>query len=138
MKVFLDTNVLLDAIVKRNIPHLTEDATMILSLGEERVVDLYMSVLSVPTIAYVLRNMSASAKKGVIRNISSVVRILPSLAGHVVAMLEGNTDDIEDALQIQSALECPCDLILTRNVKDFASSPLPVLSPSDFLRRVVD
>lgn len=137
MRVFLDTNILLDAIVKRNDPHLTENATMILSLGEERVIDLYMSVLSVPTIAYVLRNMSASAKKGVIRNISSVVRILPSLAGHVDAMLEGNTDDIEDALQIQSAMEGSCNLIITRNGKDFSSSPIPVLSPDDFLRRVV-
>ncbi len=138
MKVFLDTNILLDAIVKRNAPHLTENATMILSLGEAGVIDLYMSVLSVPTIAYVLRNMSATAMKGIIRDIVSVVDILPSLAGHVDAMLEGSNDDIEDALQIQSAMEGSCDVVITRNGKDFSTSPIPVLSPEDFLNRVLE
>ena len=138
MRVFLDTNILLDAIVKRNAPHLTENATMILSLGEAGVIDLYMSVLSVPTIAYVLKNMSATAKKGIIRDIVSVVDILPSLAGHVDAMLEGSNDDIEDALQIQSAMEGSCDVVITRNGKDFSTSPIPVLSPEDFLNRVLE
>ena len=138
MRVFLDTNILLDAIVKRNAPHLTENATMILSLGEAGVIDLYMSVRSVPTIAYVLRNMSATAKKGIIRDIVSVVNILPSLAGHVDAMLEGSNDDIEDALQIQSAMEGSCDVVITRNGKDFSTSPIPVLSPGDFLNRVLE
>ena len=46
--------------------------------------------------------------------------------------------DIEDAHQVQSALEGPCDLIVTRNCKDFAASPIPVISPEDFLSRVIE
>ena len=137
MRVFLDTNVILDAIVRRDDPGLTENATLIFSLGETKVVDLYMSVLSIPTVAYVLKNMTASAKRGIIRDLTSFISVLPSLPGHVSSILEGGLPDIEDALQVQSALEGPCDLIVTRNNKDFAASPIPVISPEDFLSRVV-
>lgn len=137
MRVFLDTNVILDAIVRRDDPGLTENATLILSLGEARVVDLYMSVLSIPTVTYVLKNMTASAKKGIVRDLTSFISVLPSLPGHVSSILEGGLPDIEDALQVQSALEGPCDLIITRNGKDFAASPIPVISPEDFLNRIV-
>lgn len=137
MRVFLDTNVILDAIVRRDAPGLTENATLILSLGETKVVDLYMSVLSIPTVAYVLKNMTASAKRGIIRDLTSFINVLPSLPGHVSSVLEGSLPDIEDALQVQSALEGSCDLIVTRNGKDFAASSIPVISPEDFLSRVV-
>lgn len=137
MRVFLDTNVILDAIVRRDDPGLTENATLILSLGEARVVDLYMSVLSIPTVAYVLKNMTASAKKGIVRDLTSFIGVLPSLPSHVSSILKGGLPDIEDALQVQSALEGPCDLIVTHNGKDFAASPIPVISPEDFLNRVV-
>lgn len=137
MRVFLDTNVILDAIVRRDDPGLTENATLILSLGEAKVVDLYMSVLSIPTVAYVLKNMTASAKKGIIRDLTSFISVLPSLPGHVGSVLEGSLPDIEDALQVKSAMEGPCDLLVTRNGKDFAASPIPVISPEDFLNRIV-
>ena len=137
MRVFLDTNVILDAIVRRDAPGLTENATLIMALGEAKVVDLYMSVLSIPTVAYVLKNLTTSAKKGIVRDLTSFISVLPSLPGHVGSVLEGGLPDIEDALQVQSALEGPCDLIVTRNGKDFAASPIPVISPEDFLSRVV-
>ena len=137
MKVFLDTNVLLDAIVARDNKTLSENAATILSLGEANVVDLSMSVLSVPTIAYVLKNMTADAKRSIVRSLTGIVNVLPSRSEHVSNMLDGTMPDIEDALQVQSAIEGSCDLIVTRNVKDFHPCPLPVISPEEFLRRII-
>ena len=137
MRVFLDTNVLLDAIVVRSDAGLTDNAATILSLGETSVVDLYMSVLSVPTIAYVLKNVSSETKKLIIRNLTEIVSVLPSRDDHVMNMLDGTMSDIEDALQVQSALEGSCDLIITRNCKDYFSCPIPVMRPDEFLERVI-
>ena len=137
MKVFLDTNVLLDAIVVRNDAGLTDNAATILSLGETSVVDLYMSVLSIPTIAYVLKNVSSETKKLIIRNLTEIVSVLPSRDEHVMNMLDGTMSDIEDAMQVQSALEGSCDLIITRNCKDYSSCPIPVIRPDEFLSRVI-
>ena len=41
--------------------------------------------------------------------------------------------DYEDSLQYFSALRHECDVIITRNVKDFTESVIPVLTPDEFL-----
>ena len=138
MKVFLDANVLLDAIVSRDNPKFTRDAATILSLGENGTVELYMSVISIPTIAYVLKNISPSAKKTLIRELVEIVKTLPSLPEHVANILEGPINDIEDALQVQSAVEGGCDVIVTRNLPDFRFSGIPAISPDDFLCRILE
>jgi hypothetical protein len=43
--------------------------------------------------------------------------------------------DFEDALQVSAAQACGADYIITRNGRDFVQSPLPALSPDDFLTR---
>lgn len=137
MKVFLDTNILLDVLVERDNKEFTENATTILELGSNRVLDLYMSVLSVTTIAYVLRHMTAARKKGIIRDLISIVKVLPSLPEHIDNMLECQMNDIEDAMQVQSAKEGQCDIIVTRNITDFKDAGLPVISPDDFLKKII-
>lgn len=137
MKVFLDTNVLLDALVRRDNPQFTDDASLILELGYDGVCDLCMSVLSVPTIAYVLKSLSPAQKQRILRDLSAIVTLLPSLPDHISAVLENPVPDIEDALQLQSALQGSCDLILTRDPSGFAASALPVLTPSAFLSRIL-
>lgn len=41
--------------------------------------------------------------------------------------------DYEDAVQCASAISAGLDAIVTRNTKDYAGSPIPVYSPSEFL-----
>jgi len=43
--------------------------------------------------------------------------------------------DLEDNLQGLCAAEAGADLIVTRNVKDFKNSPVPALTPADFLMK---
>lgn len=138
MKVFLDTNILLDALVERSEPMFLKNAETIFALGENGVIDLYMSVLSIPTIAYVLKNMTSERKKSIIRDLTSIVEPLPSYPEHVRNMLEQQMADIEDALQVQSALEGQCDIIVTRNLQDFRDSAIPAISPDDFLARILN
>lgn len=137
MKVFLDTNILLDVLVERDNKEFTENATMILGLGSNRILDLYMSVLSVTIIAYVLRNMTAVKKKGIIKDLVSIVKVLPSFPEHVENMLECQMNDIEDAMQVQSAKEGQCDVIVTRNTTDFRDAGLLVISPEEFLKKII-
>lgn len=137
MRVFLDTNVLLDAIVKRTESKFTEDALTILSLGEAGTVELYMSVISIPIIAYVLRKMSREKQKRIICGLTIFVKPLPSLPEHIDNIWKGNMDDIEDALQLQSAIEGACNLIVTRNCRDYAKGGIPAITPSEFLKRVI-
>jgi hypothetical protein len=97
-----------------------------------------MSVLSIPTIAYVIKNVAVTVKKAKISNLTSLVNLLPSLPEHVNEMFESPLDDIEDALQLLSAKSGGCDIIVTRDVEDFAFSDIPAITPSDFLTRILE
>ena len=44
--------------------------------------------------------------------------------------------DFEDAVMIETALRSEVDFVVTRNTEDFAQSPVPVLSPKDFLEKL--
>jgi len=43
--------------------------------------------------------------------------------------------DFEDAIIAATALRENAEYIITRNIKDFTQSPIPAITPSDFLRR---
>ena len=45
--------------------------------------------------------------------------------------------DFEDALQVPAALDGGAEVIMTRDLRDFARSPLPAVTPAQFLRKVV-
>jgi hypothetical protein len=47
--------------------------------------------------------------------------------------LISNFNDFEDAVQHYSALYDKCDILITRNKKDFKNSEIPVMTPSEFL-----
>ena len=45
--------------------------------------------------------------------------------------------DFEDALQVAAAVMVKADFILTRNLKDYKKSPIPVMAPEEFVERFV-
>ena len=132
MKAFLDTNILVDVILKRE-PFVREAET-ILTMGSNGKIQLFASTLSVATIAYLLKKTDTGTKKKILSGLFSFVSLLPSKGEHVTNALKSDFVDLEDALQYEASLEGPCDIIITRNVKDFVESRIPVISPTDFLR----
>ena len=137
MKVFLDTNILLDTLVERSNQVFTDNAITLLGLGENGVIDLDMSALSISTIAYVLKNMTSVRKKEIIKDLTSIVKVLPVLPEHVDNMLESPMKDVEEALHVQSAKEGLCDLIVTRNESDFKETDILVICPEELLKKII-
>jgi len=43
----------------------------------------------------------------------------------------------EDAIIAATALRETAEYIITRNVKDFGQSPIPAVTPNDFLRKAM-
>ncbi len=48
--------------------------------------------------------------------------------------INSNFKDFEDALQYYSAIASGCDLIITRNEKDFKDALIPVLNSENYLK----
>lgn len=46
--------------------------------------------------------------------------------------------DFEDSLQYYCAIATDCNIIITRNVKDFKESEIPVMRPDEYLNILKD
>lgn len=53
----------------------------------------------------------------------------------ILAALQSDMNDFEDAIQSEAALANRIDFIITRNGKDFINSKIPALTPNDFLSK---
>jgi hypothetical protein len=52
------------------------------------------------------------------------------------ALLNEDFDDIEDRLQVECAESVGADYIVTRNIADFATSPIKAILPEGFLELI--
>jgi predicted nucleic acid-binding protein len=135
MNVFLDTNVLIDLIDKRE--PFYNDIAIIASLAENKKLKLAVSSLSFVNAVYVIsRNIEEKAvlealkKFRIICEVSNIDEIV------IDKSLISNFNDFEDAVQYFSALHHKSEVILTRNKKDFKNSELPTMTPAEFLTSI--
>lgn len=132
MKIFLDTNVMVDFCAERE-PFYSYAATII-EMGHNGNVSLIVSSLTLVNIAYVLRKIKPKElvmqKIGQLMNLCSVSPI-NRLIIHEASSVRLN--DFEDAVQYFSALYADADLIVTRDTRGFTGFGLPVMTPAEFL-----
>jgi len=50
--------------------------------------------------------------------------------------LNSNFSDFEDALHHFNAIDSKCEIIITRNPKDFKNSLLPIMTPNEFIKSI--
>ena len=131
MKVFLDTNILLDYGQQRD-RH--EEAETIFCLGDAGKIELFASYLSYANMGYILRDMEREAKYDLIESTREGITVLPCDNTQLDAALRQHVKDYEDMLQYQCALAAGCDIIVTNNKKDFYEfCQLPFLTSEEFL-----
>lgn len=121
-KIFLDTNIFIDILTNRQVGDLKEKLS---ALDPESI---HMSALSLHIACYVLKAKPRSKLYANIKAFAERINILPISAHAPVVALGINFDDYEDILQYLTAAEC-CDIILTRDTKDFTK--LQRLIPSN-------
>lgn len=132
-KVFLDTNILVDLIADRK--PFSKFAIEIFQLAEERKLDIYTSSHSIATTHYLLKKyMDEKALRSVLYQLFDFLHVVSVDESILKKGLLSNHKDFEDSIQIFCAstidnLTC----IITRNIKDFKKSEIPVLSPDEFI-----
>ena len=135
MRVLIDTNILLDALMGRQ-PYY-DFADHIIKLCADKKVEGRMAAHSVPNIFYILRKtMSDEERRNVLRNLCRIVKVEGLDAYKVISAIDNKDfSDLEDCLQEECAFAMAADYIVTRNVKDFALSRIPAVLPEDFLKK---
>lgn len=131
IKLFIDTNILLDLLEQR--PYEINHSNDILINATKGFLNCYISEASVHTILYVSKN---NLTEQIIR-ILQYFELTSLSESDLIAALKSNFKDKEDALLYFNALNRKCDYFITRNKKDFikfADRHLPVMTPSEFMK----
>lgn len=131
MKVFLDTNFVIDLFFREEYRSIS---TAFLAEGTKRGMRFCTSYLTVANIAYIARKTEAKELRGKLRVIIELFDIVSNDVEQVEHALAANASDFEDALQYAAAKQNGCELIVTRNEKDFGFSDIPVSSAELYLK----
>ena len=134
MKLFLDANVLIDFMSER-LPHYLEAAT-VFTLAVERKCTIAVSSLSMVTSNYICCercNMPLADWKKKANIMKSFVEVCPVDSDDIFLSCDSDWSDYEDNVQYEVAKRYACDVIITRNPRDFAQSNIPVLTPDEVI-----
>ncbi|MGD9994780.1 MAG: type II toxin-antitoxin system VapC family toxin [Salinivirgaceae bacterium] len=135
-KIFVDTNIVIDLLSKRE--PFFEEAAMLFSMADRKLIELSVSSLTIANTSYaLLRQLNANTTKSILRKLRLIVKVLP-LDDKIIglALNDETFSDFEDGLQNFTAIENEQDLIITRNLKDFKHSKLPVMTAKQFLESI--
>ena len=131
-KIFLDTNIVLDYVLARK--DFVEPAQKIFLLHELEEIEIFVSALTLANVAYVVEKNGRDPFQ-VIRNLIKWVKIIPLQNFHFQKVLSSSFKDFEDGLQNFSAEDIPgIEAIITRDLKGFKPSTIPVFSSNDFVK----
>ena len=132
MKIFLDTNVILDVLTKRESFYI--NSAKVLTLVNEKIVSGYISSITVNNIYYILRKLKdKDTAKNFITEILESFEIIPLTKDILTQANKISTRDFEDGIQFFSALGCGCDFLITKNDKDYPSLGIKIMTPAEFI-----
>ena len=132
-KVFVDANIVLDLLEKRD--GFYKEAQELFTLADKKKAELFVSALTIANVHYLLfKHLRMEARKAVSK-FKVLVEVLPVTDKILELSLASNFYDFEDAIQYYTAIEYGMDVIISRNKKDFKNIDLPVLTAGEFLKR---
>ena len=134
MRVFVDTNVLLDVFAQRE--PFCADAMRIWTLAESGRIEASVSALSFSNCYYLVRKHSGrgNAEKAIrlLRDTFTPVDLTAQVLNQAI---DAELNDFEDAIQFYSAMRARAACIITRNPDHFPRSHVGVFSPAEFLAK---
>lgn len=133
VKLFLDTNILVDVLANRH-PH-AEPAIALFKRRKRGELHLCTSAMSITTSWYLVsRERDAKTALQAIKGMLKFVEVINTGERAVMQALKSDFRDFEDGVQYYSAFEAgDIQCIITRNVRDFRHSVIPVYSARDYL-----
>ncbi|MBX3257881.1 MAG: PIN domain-containing protein [Chitinophagaceae bacterium] len=133
-RIFLDTNIVIDFLGERE--SFYEPAAKILTLADQKKIKVYTSPGSVSNTYYLLskyENAKVALEK--MRKFKLICSISIMDDKVIEKAINSGFKDFEDAMQYFSAIATNCDVIITRNEKDFKNALIPVMDTESYLQR---
>ncbi len=133
MKVFLDTNILLDIIEQRT--DFVLASSNVFDLGIKGKVDLYVTSLTFANCVYTARkNVGYANAINGLKFLKSHLTIATMNNDQCERALNSDMPDFEDMLQFEAAIDAGCEVIITRDKKrHYPKNQIPIMTPTQFM-----
>lgn len=135
-KIYFDVNALLDLTLLRNNHN---DIETVIKEVEKGTLRGFVCGATIHTISYFLiKKYNIDKTKQILLNLLSFISIVDLPKEDIQKALFMNLKDIEDAIQVQTALTYKMDYFLTSDKQLIKSSSetMPILNASSFLKRI--
>lgn len=132
--LFIDTNIVLDLLGRRE--PFYQDAAQLFSLADRGKIKLYISSLTIANSHYVLSKLTSAKEARTILVKFKVLVVVLDLSDKIIelALNDDSFSDVEDSIQYYTAIENDMDILITRNLKDFKSAKIPVMTADQYLK----
>lgn len=132
MKILVDTNVLMDILLKRE--PFFEESLKAVELAIRSAPDeetIFVSATAITDIFYIAnRNLKDKSKsKDLVKDLLTFASVASVTDSEIQLALKSNFKDFEDAVVDSVGQSVHVDAILTRNEKHFVKSSLKILTP---------
>lgn len=133
MKILFDTNVVLDVMLDRE--PFAEPAARLMSLVESRRISGFLCATTVTTIHYLSTRVIGPLKaQNQIRNLMTLFEIAAVNRSVIEDALVAKFSDFEYAVLYHAARYAGAEAIVTRDLKGFKRSELPLYNPDEMLK----
>ncbi len=132
MRVMLDTNVVLDVLQVR--AGFVDDAVAVFDMVERNAVTGLLCATTVTTLAYLAGKTVGKAQAArQIRELLVLFEVVPVTRAVLDGALRSKAPDFEDGVLAEAALLAGVHAIITRNLRDFAHSPVRAHTPAQWI-----
>lgn len=133
MKIFIDTNIFLDLVLKREY---YKEALIILNAVEKNLFDATILDITLLNIDYVAKKQVKDIRNFLMA-INSIVMVIGADNQTIKEALDMQNNGLEDNMQYIGAKNIKCDCIIT-NDKSFYSGDIPLCSSVEFVNRFIN
>lgn len=134
MKVFLDTNIIIDFCGQR-VPFFNA-AIHIFDMAKRGEIDIVVSSLSFVNAAYVLRKKFDKQTLGTkLEEVMDLCKVSKVDGDMIREAIKRQSYDFEDCVQYLSSKSRKADIIITRDVKGFADLDIPFMTAEEFVAK---
>jgi len=130
MRILIDSDVLLDVALKRE--PFVHDSRKILDWAQGEPRQAAVAWHSLSNIFY----LTGSPARDFIKDLVQFIEVAPTGTKEARQALGLPMSDFEDAMQAASALAFDALYVVTRNWRNFKGSPVPPISPSQFMKEI--
>lgn len=132
MKLFIDTNVVLDLLQYRE-PWI-HDTIVLFQLAKEKKVELIVTDLTIVNVVYIAgKHFEKKKLYETLKDLKKLISVVSIGNDCIEQALNSDSSDFEDATQYFAAKREQVDYILTRDENGFITSDIPVMNVTDFL-----